>query len=1023
MRWKDVLRYNINQVIFVFLAFLLMVIITYFSAVEIIRKNLLESARNTLAIAESNIKLSLSEPANILNNSSMTVSNMIKEGMSADAVKNYINGLTDWLLADVDNWLRFRSIYGVVKGNFIDGSRWAPPEGYSVSDKPWYRAAVERRGELAVTMPYIDSRASNVNSSRMIISLSVAVYGPAREYYGALALDIFMDQLFKEGRSLRIDERGYGLILNENLTVIAHRDRKFINKSLRELGGDYLNIARELQDKDMILGMEIKNYNGEDKIVFFKKIYNGWYVGMIEPMDTLNGAIRETTLKLSALGFILASILAYFLINMSAAKIHSEDENKSKTTFLARMSHEIRTPMNAIIGMSELALRTDDRRTIMDYVASIKQSGHNLLSIINDILDFAKIESGNLDITPAPYRLSSLLNDVVNVARMRLIDKPIIFAVNADCSIPCNLHGDEARIRQVLTNLLSNATKYTREGFILFGVSYEKSGEWGAVVRFSVKDSGIGIKPQDLQGLFGNFVRLDMARNKGVEGTGLGLSISRSLCAAMGGDITVSSVYGEGSEFVASIPQTIVLTDYEPLAAVVSPESKRVLLFDSRPVYGESVLETLLNLKVPVVRASDPDDFLALLATKEYQFAFVSPDIADAAIECKKRGPVPTKIFLLSGIGDIASFKDIPIIAMPAYATPIANILNGVTYSARSENAPLVRFIAPSARVLIVDDNMTNMKVAQGLLIPYRMKIDLCDSGEEAVALAKQNEYDIIFMDHMMPGMDGVETTRIIRETETRATVPIIALTANAVSGMREMFLENGMNDFLSKPIDSTKLDSVLNKWLPMEKRERSKAKERAPEKSYLPEIEGVDVKRALERLGGNADAYLQVVRAYITHTPGILRRIGSPSPDALNAYAIEVHGIKGSSFSLCADGVGKLAEELERLAKSGDFHAVASKNDEFVRAVNRLISDLSALFPDEERSVGKTLPAPDRRTLASIKDACAVYDASLIEDALSELESFSYDSGAEIVEWLREQFDELEYDDMRERLERELAE
>ncbi|MDR3231046.1 MAG: response regulator, partial [Synergistaceae bacterium] len=537
--------------------------------------------------------------------------------------------------------------------------------------------------------------------------------------------------------------------------------------------------------------------------------------------------VRYTAAVLSVVGSLLMSILCVILLRLSAAKMRSDEENRSKSTFLARMSHEIRTPMNAIIGMSELALRSQDAASIEEYVTNIKQAGYNLLSIINDILDFSKIESGNLEITPVPYQLSSLLADVVNVMRVRILEKPIYFAVRADGRLHNQMIGDEARIRQILLNVLSNAVKYTREGDILLaidGVETGEAGEGETLMTIRVADSGIGIKKGDLDNLFGDFVRLDATRNRGVEGTGLGLAITRSLCRAMGGDITVTSVYGRGSEFVVTLPQKFEGNDR--LAVVEHPGEKKVLLYDERTVYASSIEATLRSLGVGVTAAKTPEEFFAQLEKekkeeKKEKFAFGCLRVMERALSLIEDLGLPTKLVLLANL-DGNSFQNALTLAMPAYSVPIASLLNGASALERKETLSETRFIAPRARVLIVDDNLINLQVAEGLLMPYEMQIDTCESGLEALALAKENQYDLVFMDHMMPDMDGVETTGRLRGMKECRDVPIVALTANAISGMKEMFLEKGMNDFLSKPIDPAEVDLIMCKWIPRDKQIKS---------------------------------------------------------------------------------------------------------------------------------------------------------------------------------------------------------
>jgi CheY-like chemotaxis protein len=291
----------------------------------------------------------------------------------------------------------------------------------------------------------------------------------------------------------------------------------------------------------------------------------------------------------------------------------------------------------------------------------------------------------------------------------------------------------------------------------------------------------------------------------------------------MGGDIAASSVYGEGSVFTAHIPQKV--TGDAPLAAVDKPGEKTALLYDERPLYGDSVLATLDNLGVSVSRPNEAENFLTALGTGRFSFAFMSPGVAERAIALKERENIRTSLVILAAIGDASSFRDLPAIPMPAYAVTAANILNDVK-TVRDGVKPRTRFTAPDFHVLIVDDIKTNLKVANGLLAAYEVQTDICDSGENAVSMVKATPYDLIFMDHMMPGMDGIEAVAAIRalEGEYFKRAPIIALTANALSGMQEMFLSKGFNDYLAKPIEIGKLDAIMEKWTPAEKRKDARA-------------------------------------------------------------------------------------------------------------------------------------------------------------------------------------------------------
>jgi PAS domain S-box-containing protein len=504
------------------------------------------------------------------------------------------------------------------------------------------------------------------------------------------------------------------------------------------------------------------------------------------------------------------------------AELAAQEASRAKSSFLAKMSHEIRTPMNAIMGMTELALRADELDDARTHIFTVKQASANLLSIINDILDFSKIETGKLEIISGDYLFSSLINDVINIIRMRVIDSQIRFVVNIDSTIPNSLIGDEVRIRQVMLNILGNAVKYTDKGFVSLSISGIHISDDTITLVIEVEDSGKGIKTEDLSNLFGEYVQFDAEKNKGIEGTGLGLAIAKNIIKTMGGDIGVRSEYGKGSTFTVTLPQKIY-SDH-PLAAVLKREEKSVLVYERREIYAKSIVYTVENLGVYCDLVSNVSELLEKVAERDYSLIFIAFSLykknRDELVKlCTDKGVV-----LLTEFGETVTDKNLNILSMPVHTLAVADILNGEkdNFSYSEKNESVVGFTAPDAVILVVDDIVTNLKVAQGLLTPYNMRVDLCKSGISAIEAIKTNHYDLVFMDHRMPEMDGMEATQLIRgmaeENEYFGTVPIVALTANAVTGTKEMFLQNGFNDFLSKPIDTIKLNTTLEKWIPKEK-------------------------------------------------------------------------------------------------------------------------------------------------------------------------------------------------------------
>jgi signal transduction histidine kinase/CheY-like chemotaxis protein/sugar lactone lactonase YvrE len=634
---------------------------------------------------------------------------------------------------------------------------------------------------------------------------------------------------------------------------------------------------------------------------------------------------------------------------LELAKDKAEEANKSKSAFLANMSHEIRTPMNAIIGISELALREETSPKMTEYLGSIKQAGRNLISIINDILDISKIESGKLQISPAPYLFSSLLNDVITIIRFRLTEKPLTLIINVDPSFPNGLVGDEVRVRQILLNILSNAVKYTEKGYVKFTISAAgfSRDKKSINLRFEVEDSGIGIKEEDIGSLFNDFVRLDGERNRAIEGTGLGLVITRKLCRAMGGDISVASEYGKGSVFTVTIPQEVNGPD--TLAAVENPEQKEVLLYDldfeRRKLYDKSIAGSLKSLGVPFTVASGEDDFTEKLAAHEYAFAFISHELLESAEKTILERGYKTIPVLLTDPGELPAHSRTIILPMPSYVVPLANILNGGKTVEQKKSG--VQFTAPEARVLIVDDINTNLIVAEGLLAPYKMRIECCTSGAEAVRLSGEKEYDLILMDHMMPGMDGIEAAAKIRERESSSkTVPIVALTANAVTGMKEIFIEKGFNDYIPKPIEVSKLDGIMEKWIPPSKRiavryetgEGEKARHYFEGKPGL-QIPGVNVARGINLTGGTEAGYRQVLGSFY-HDAEERLAVMEQEID-LPRLTTHVHALKSAGGIIGAAALSTEAAELEKAGKEGDEAFVRDKLPAFLENLKTMAAEI----------------------------------------------------------------------------------
>ena len=681
----------------------------------------------------------------------------------------------------------------------------------------------------------------------------------------------------------------------------------------------------------------------------------------------------------------------YMRICMIEEQKELEIANRAKTTFLARMSHEIRTPMNAIIGMTELALREDITAATCEQLLTIKQAGANLLSLINDILDFSRIESEKLEIIADDYLFSSLINDAVSIIRVRAIDSLIDFVVNIDSRIPNALSGDEARLRQILLNLMSNAVKYTEEGHVSLVITGEIADESKVDLTIEVEDSGQGIKEEDIGKLFNEFSQVDLINNKYREGTGLGLAITKHLVQAMGGDISVCSEYGRGSRFTVKLPQTI--RSREPVGLVEDPGEKSVLIYEPCGICAESIAWTVNNMGVRFSLVATEAEFHEKIRGQTWPFVFVSSRMFENVKEaCLESG---ARLALLADYGEAVADNNLNLLARPVYSIPAANFLNGVkdSFSYGTGKYFSAGFIAPEAQVLVVDDVNTNLKVAEGLLRPYEMRVKLCGCGREAIEEVLSGHYDLILMDHVMPVMDGIETASRIRALGGKyESLPIIALTANAVSGVKEMFLQSGFDDFMSKPVDTVRLNKLLEEWIPKEKQKKQTRQAAIVEDEDVNlVIDGIDVQKGITLMGRRN--YLRTLAAF--HKDGLERLEGIRQclrTNNIPLYVVYAHALKGSAAAIGAtDDLSETASALEAAGRREDLAFISAHTPQFLTALESLLLKIDeALSAEKKKQGGEDIDQGALKAgLAKLKAAIDDLDPGKINEAVKDLQRF----------------------------------
>ncbi len=584
----------------------------------------------------------------------------------------------------------------------------------------------------------------------------------------------------------------------------------------------------------------------------------------------------------------------------------ADNANRAKSVFLANMSHEIRTPINAVLGMDEMILRESREKDTISYAKDIRSAGKTLLSLINDILDFTKIEEGKMEIIPTQYEFRSLINDIVNMIQGRAKKKGLAFEVNVDSGIPHLLFGDEIRIRQVILNLLTNAVKYTEQGYVKLEAGFEKKNSDSIILKIRISDSGIGMKEEDMDKLFSPFERLELKRNRTVEGTGLGMSIVRQLLELMDSKLLVQSVYGEGSVFSFELEQEV--KDWESAG-------------DIR------------------INTGAPDD---------------------------------------TGV-----YREL--------------------------------FHAPEARILVVDDTEVNLAVIQNLLKKTLIVIDTASSGKDALSLAEKGRYDLIFIDHMMPEMDGMETLKAMKELKNPPSSVYVALTANAVSGARETYLRAGFNDYLSKPVDGIQLEKMIKRYLPSEK---IQSPDKVPEKmssdeelsdapleqglpaslgedgeedvpEWLKNVPGLDVEKGLMNCGA-LESFISVLEIFHRTAEEKADEVEKLCNDGdIENYTIKVHAMKSSARVIGAEELSEMARKLEEAGKQKDIEYISKNTGALLERFREMNGNLDPL--DEKKENLPEIPeASLKEAYLTLSEIAGSMDYGLMDGWIKEMKGFA---------------------------------
>ena len=936
-------RANIKKFLFysLVIAFFVGIILSYYKMLyDQTHDSIIKNGQAAAIQTKNYLREYLSTSIDAIKLTAYTIDGMLKNNKNNKEILDYLVGQSTAITSTV--FENTTGLYAYVNGEYLDGALWVPDADFKPTERPWYIKTMASNDEVTLIDPYLDAQTDKITmtiSKKLVDGKSI------------VAMDIVLDQVQNiTEESVKSGNSDYEFILDSRDMVVAHSEKSEIGKNYREeknsFWGEIFDNAQNA-DNDFF---EF-DYKGAHYIVYSERIENDWRcltvknateiftplkfllaitivvvviivailyyilnksnqrysmakelneqlsslsniylsvydIDLIEntfkeiqatrsiisklskghyenASDMIESTIRQMVSKISlddALRFINLDTLNNRLKDSDTVAIEYQNieqqwrrarfiasqrlkngivsnvlwliedidkekkerdalinlterafaASEAKSSFLSNMSHEIRTPINAILGMNEIILRECNDSEIISYAESIKTAGNTLLGIINDILDFSKIEAGKIEIIPVDYDLSSLINDLVNMIQLKADDKGLALSLEFDKNLPKFLYGDEVRIKQVITNILTNAVKYTEKGIVTFSISFNLIEDEPDNINLlvSVKDTGIGIKPEDMKKLFTEFERIEEVRNRNVEGTGLGMAITKNLLRLMKSSLKVESIYGLGTKCSFELKQKVIkweeLGDYE---------SSYKATLQERTKYKE-------------------------------------------------------------------------------------------------------KFIAPDAQVLVIDDNTMNLLVFKNLLKQTKIKIDTAINGDEGLLLTQGTKYDLIFLDHMMPDKDGIETLkelRAMKKNPNRKTL-VICLTANAVSGAREKYIAAGFDDYLTKPINPDKLEEMLIKYLPKEKLATS---QNNSDETSQADYKFLNVEMGLTYSGGMMDMFISVLEIFCNMKDENKEKIQNAfdKGDWKN-YTIFVHSLKSTSLSIGGEQLGQIAKELEAAGK-----------------------------------------------------------------------------------------------------------
>ncbi len=706
------------------------------------------------------------------------------------------------------------------------------------------------------------------------------------------------------------------------------------------------------------------------------------------------------------------------------AIVELNETEHSKDDFMANVSHEIRTPINTICGMSEIILREDYEESMKEKVMRIHTAGQNLLSVVSDILDFSEIQSGKMEIVEEVYDITTILNDVINMSEVKKKEKHIELLIDCDATLPCGLLGDEKKIRRIMMNILSNALKFTEDGYVNLVIGYRREA-YGLNLSITVKDSGIGMKEESLEKIFSSYSQVDTKRNRQEGGIGIGLAISQAMVQKMGGVLTIKSSFGKGTAIKFVIPQKIL--EDRPIIKLNNPEELNVLFYldmeqfelpEVRDEYMSVVSHMIEKLKLKAHICKELGELKRRVEREDITHLFISIDEYRELKEYMDELAKKMKVIVVGEYAECVRLTNLNLIHIykPFSVLTVVMALNGELKTAerkvKARRESKESFTAPNVRALVVDDNAMNLDVIQGLLSEYQIQVSVACSGLEALEKIDAMNYDFVFMDHMMPEMDGVETMRRIRKKIGNyfQRVPIIAVTANAVAGTREMFIAEGFADFIEKPVEVPVLERVLKRTIPEKKLvfvEEGQGKESQEKQSKKEEkalvVGDLDVKKGMMYCGGE-EKYLAILRKFCINGSDNMKQLEMlfEKKDWKN-YVIAVHAVKSSMYSIGALPLSEMAKQLEFAGKKENIEYIrqnhAAMLEEYKR-VHKILQEHSQIgavvLQDnmEEEQISEQEELTEEifdEKFAELENAMFALDGDAMKEILIQLEKYQY--------------------------------